>query len=566
MLAGTSLLLPGNSAWQNLKKKYALEFADFSQWSSLLFQPHSSQLDVGTMVLLFFLQDVLSEEHCAALDRASAPPEQMDDLLRPLLVGIEHALSTQTSRTLIVAWSNASQFSAIESARRQPVWERIAARWEALLRELQRRSANLFLLPMDSFFAVVGRENCFDSRNYYAARCRLSSRGLAVLAGQIEELLLRLEHPAKKVLALDCDNTLWGGVIGEDGLAGIRLGEDGIGTAYADFQKVVQRLTRAGVLLVLLSKNNESDVWQMFEQHPSMALKREDIIAARINWNDKSANLVELAKELDLGLDSFVVWDDNPLEREHLRSGLPQVAVPEIPGEVWQWPGWLESSPLFARFETTDEDLRRGEMYKGRARFQSESAGFTTETDFLKSIKLEPTALTITEATLTRAAQLTAKTNQFNLRTCRYSGSELRTLVAEPGTIAFLSHLKDRFGDHGNVGLAIARPLAGARVALLDTFLLSCRVLGRHLEAWMLAECVRQLRRSPAEILLAEFIASERNQVAAGFLAEHGLIAAAYWDSEMQTAVQPFAKALTGELFAARLSQIAIPYLDIYSA
>src|SRR5262249_46979172 len=151
---------------------------------------------------------------------------------------------------------------------------------------------NLFLLPLDRFFAIDGRSQCFHARNYYAARCRLSQRGLAVLSAGLAELITRLATPPKKLLALDCDNTLWGGVIGEDGLAGIRLGQDGIGSAYRDFQQVVRGLGRMGILLTLISKNNESDVWQVFDQHSEMVLGRNDLVAPRVNWRDKATNLI----------------------------------------------------------------------------------------------------------------------------------------------------------------------------------------------------------------------------------------------------------------------------------
>src|SRR6185312_4542024 len=168
------------------------------------------------------------------------------------------------------------------------------------------------------------------SRNYYSARCRMSQRGLAELARQAATLLARITNPAKKVLALDCDNTLSGGVIGEDGLAGIQLGQDGLGAAYVDFQRQIRSLSERGILIVLLSKNNQEDVSKVFDEHPAMDLRREDIAAARINWKNKSENLAAIARELSLGADSFVFLDDNALERESIRTQMPDVCVPEI--------------------------------------------------------------------------------------------------------------------------------------------------------------------------------------------------------------------------------------------
>ena len=566
IVAGTSLLLPGNPAWEGLERTHHLSFADFSEWTTLLFQPPRSDQGRELLALMVFLQDVLSPDAPAVRDlgRSNLSAEEIDDLLSPILLAIDHWLDARPGGPLILAWSNAEQSSAVAMARHLPFWDAVAQRWEAALRQRQAKFPGLLLLPMDRFFAVTGRENCFDSRNYYAARCRLSQRGIADLAGKIAELALRLESPAKKILALDCDNTLWGGVVGEDGLAGIRLGQDGAGAAYRDFQRSLRRLRRSGILLTLVSKNNEEEVWQVFDEHPDMVLRRDDLIAPRINWKDKRTNLSDIAAELDLGLDSMVLWDDNPLERENLRASLPQVTVPEVPAEVWRWPHWLSSSPLFAAFETTAEDIQRGAMYQHRARFQAEAANCAGEADFLKSIRLQASWVAITPATLARAAQLTGKTNQFNLRTRRYDEAPLRAIAAEQGTVAFLGHLQDKFGDHGNVGLVIARTCA--KVAFVDTFLVSCRVLGRHFEAWMLHRCAETLRQHSVEVLVAEFIPSARNQVAAGFLQAHGLLPATQCDAALQREIAPWLQQASGQVYAARLTELHIPYLDLFSS
>jgi FkbH-like protein len=385
------------------------------------------------------------------------------------------------------------------------------------------------------------------------------------LAKQIAELTERFFSAPKKVLVLDCDNTLWGGVFGEDGLAGIRLGQDGTGAAYADFQRVVRNLGKKGVLIALASKNDEAVVWQAFDEHPSMVLRRSDITAFRINWRDKSDNLAELADELGVSLDSFVFWDDNPLERESVRARLPDVTVADIPQEVWHWPGWLESSNLFTPFENTTEDFRRAEMYRSRALFRAESAQCGSESDFLKSIQLRPTVVPVSEALVSRAAQLASKTNQFNLRTCRYDEAGIRQIIHEENAVSFLVHLQDKFGDHGNVGLVIARRTKDRNVAFLDTFLLSCRVLGRHLEAWMLDQCIQALKVERVGFLLAEYAPTERNHVAATFLPEHSFVSEAKWTPDLRSMLEPLVNGREGCFFALDVANAVVPYLDIYA-
>jgi FkbH-like protein len=569
-VAGTSFLLPGNTAWKVLSEAYELRFGDPAEWSSLLFRSPEASTSKELLAVVIFLQDVIPRDEVSALQRARDEGfERIDPMLAPVLAAIDHAVSVRGNHPLLVVWSNARRSAVTAFTRGPTIWGRIAMRWELLLRERQASFPALLQLPLDQAFSNTGRQNCFDARNYYAARCRLSQRGLSVLAANILELANRWMNPAKKVLALDCDNTLWGGVIGEDGLEGLQLGQDGVGAAYADFQRAVQELARSGVLLALVSKNEEADVWRVFEKHSGMVLRRSDVAVARINWEEKSANLASIAEELGLGLDSFVFWDDNPLERERVRQEVSDVVVADAPKEIWSWPEWLDASPLFARFEVTEEDRQRTEMYRSRARFQSEQKHSQDEIGFLKSIELRVNAVAIAEDTISRAAQLSMKTNQFNLRTQRYDPPGLRQMMAEkPAPVAFLAHLRDRFGDHGNTGLVIARALEGvtsSKAAFLDTFLLSCRVLGRHVEAWMLHECARRLAESGTEILIAEFIPSERNAVAAGFLAEHGFSGSESWDSEMQSMLRPVTEKMTGQIFTARIPQISIPYLDLFS-
>jgi len=364
---------------------------------------------------------------------------------------------------------------------------------------------------------------------------------------------------------LDCDNTLWGGVVGEDGVGGLTLGQDGTGSAYVDFQRAIRRLAGRGTVLALASKNEEADVWSVFDTHPAMALRRRDIAAWRINWSDKADNIAAIAEELGIGLDAIAFWDDNPIERESVQAALPNVLVLDCPKQVIDWPKALLECAAFARFEVTAEDRRKTALYKARAEFVTEISGRTDRVGFLRSIQLRPQALPIEPASLARAAQLCAKTNQFNLRAARHSSGDLADIARADGAVALLVRLADRFGDHGIVGLVIARPTTDPTVAFLDTFLLSCRVLGRHLEAWLLDACIRLLRDRGVRYLAGEFIPRERNAMAAGFLAEHGFSSLDSLTARDQVHAAVSALAGGGTLYAADLKTLAIPHLEIYA-
>jgi len=552
-VCGTSHLLPGNGGWTRLEPQWALVFGDFADWPSALMTAPAEAL-----LWVLVLEDLLAPEGLEGLDEAD-----LDDALSRLLAPLEARVDASTQPT-VVAWTAWRPQSAIASARRPSSWSRAARRLEALLYRLAAQRPALHLLDLDAALAADGVEAAFDARNFYAAGCRFSRKGLARLAAAVEPVLQRIAAAPKKVLALDCDGVLWGDVVGEVGVGRILLGGDGLGRAHRDVQRAARRLSQAGTLLALASKNNAADVWEVFDRHPDMALTRDDIAAWRIDWTEKAANLMEMAKDLDLGLDSFVFLDDNPFEREKMRLALPQVTTLEPPADVTAWPGFIDSLDLFARFDSTPEDAAKAQQYRSRAAFADARRGATDETSFLGGLEMEAQSAALDATGLARAEQLAAKTNQYNLRNARHTAAELAALAASPNTIAFLTRLKDRYGDHGAVGLTIAR-IAGD-VAFLDSFLMSCRVLGRHLEAWILSRLAVQLRDRGVRWLFAEFRDSGRNAVAGAVLTAHGFAPWRGADGDARRQALAGLSPIDGELYLVDLDTLIIPHLDLFNA
>jgi FkbH-like protein len=546
--------MPRNQAWKVLAANHEVSFAAPNDWSDLLLRADSRLAQVDALVWVIALEDVVDEGSC----------ENFRVTLELLLNTLRVALTRTASTKFIVAWSYPSNSSPILYAQRESLfWDDFAREFETGLRKLQKIHRELYLLPLNRAFGGAGWKTCLDARNFYAGNCRYSFRGLQIISESSGLILNRIEETAAKVLVLDCDNTLWGGVIGEDGLTGIVLGQDGTGRAFQDFQRAVKRLATSGILLALASKNTEPDVWQVFEKHSGMILKRDDIMAASISWDDKTVALRKLSQELGLGLESFVFWDDNPLERELVRSTYPRVIVPELPHDVSEWSAFVAELPFFHRFTATSEDRRKLEQYVARGKFQSELRAAVDHNSFLRSLHLRPRAVALDATLLSRAEQLCAKTNQFNLRTQRYSAGDLKNMADNSHAILFLTHLHDRFGDHGNVGFVIARISNVGKTAFLDTFLMSCRVLGRRLESWMLGHCVESLRKRGCEQLIAEFIPSERNMPARDFLDSHGF--APINGAARQALRQQFPQITISEsmLYSMQLSEAKIPNLDI---
>lgn len=367
-----------------------------------------------------------------------------------------------------------------------------------------------------------GSRTLLDPRMYQLARFPGSAEGLRLLAGRIASFWAAVTGRTKKVLALDCDNTLWGGVVGEEGVDGIQIGDDGIGRAYSMFQEVLLSLESRGVLLALCSRNNPVDVEEVFLRRAEMVIPRDRIAATSIGWGAKSEGLKQLASELGLGLESVVFIDDNPREREEVRQALPMVTVPEFPddpadlfllaGELsWKW---------FYRLHLSKEDHIKTEQYRARAEGEKLRAEVHDPTDFLRSLEMSA-EIHVDDATLVnRMAQLTQKTNQFNLTLNRYTEAEVRDLLADPNCHLLAASLRDRFGDHGVVSLLIARQTPSAWQ--IDVLLMSCRVLGRGFEQAFMTSAIEYLWRLRPLPMEGVFVEGPRNSQVSSFYTDLG--------------------------------------------
>ncbi len=361
----------------------------------------------------------------------------------------------------------------------------------------------------------------YSNRNWYAARCRMSNEGIKLIKKFTEDVFNRHFNTRKKMLILDCDNTIWGGVIGEDGVEGIKLGQDGVGKVFEDFQRIAIELNKNGVLIALASKNNEEDVINLLNNHKSALLGLDKIIAHKINWNEKYINIEELSIDLDLGLSSFVFWDDNPLEREKIRKMLPEVNVVEPPLEISDWPQYLKDLFEFKNFTVTLDDLKKNDQYKSRINFVNDKKKSVDIDEYLKSIKLNPRIIDLTDLNIDRAVQLIGKTNQFNVRVVRSSKEDLRALNEVMNGSVSLYSLSDIYGDHGIVGLFMLRQLNTDEL-FVENLLMSCRVLGRELDCWIISEIISFAKRNSFNKVIANFIPQSRNSIAKDIFTRSG--------------------------------------------
>jgi FkbH-like protein len=353
---------------------------------------------------------------------------------------------------------------------------------------------------------------------YAVAKILYSQHLFEKAAAEMKSVLRGSLGLGKKVIVCDLDNTLWGGVVGDDGVRDIRLGApDPVGECFLAFQKALKGLRSRGILLTICSKNEEAFALSVIEEHPAMLLRKSDFVAWRINWKDKAENLVALAEELNVGPDSFVFLDDSPQERDQVRRILPQVYTPDLPVSPSELAPFLSSLSCFETQSLGGEDFRRTEMYQAE-RSRKESLDLNGDVEnWLSSLQIEVRVGLLQRESLARATQLLNKTNQFNLSLRRLDEESFWAWAEEPGNTTYTFHVSDRFGDFGLTGLA-SLSVAGTEATIVD-FVMSCRVMGKRVEEALLGYAVAQAQAAGADCIMAPVVDGPRNGPARTFFA-----------------------------------------------
>ena len=392
------------------------------------------------------------------------------------------------------------------------------------LRRIAASHRGVYVLDYDALVARHGSEHWHDERKWLMARLPIAADHLLDMAREWMRFVIPLSGRVAKCLVVDLDNTLWGGIIGEDGMAGIKVGAEYPGAAFQSLHRALLDLSRRGILLAICSKNNSDDAMEALEKHPGMLVRAGNFAAMRINWTDKAQNLREIAQELNIGIDSLAFVDDNPFEREQVRAALPEVTVIDLPKNPLEYAAAVRDCPVFERLSLSAEDQQRTAMYAEQRERSHAEQSFQTKEDFFRFLEQEAELEPVTELSLARVAQLTQKTNQFNLTTRRYSEQQIAEMAAKPDWHIFSIKVRDRFGDHGLVGVAIAHDVVDAqgKQCEVDTFLLSCRVIGRTVETALLAHIASSAARRGCTRLWGWFLPTKKNAPARDFYSQHG--------------------------------------------
>jgi FkbH-like protein len=380
----------------------------------------------------------------------------------------------------------------------------------------------IHLLDLDGVQRDFGAAQAANPRMWLLAKIPWSEAFFQQVGREIARIIKSLKAPPRKVLVMDCDNTLWGGVVGEDGALGVAVGEDAPGNAYAELQRYALKLRERGILLALVSKNDEADVWEVFDRHPGMILKREHISAARINWMAKSVNLRQIARDLNLGSDSLVFIDDSPAECAEVGANAPEVLTIHLNGDAAYHVRRLDSACAFDQLTLTSEDLQRADMYAQEQQRETLRSEVKTMEDYLAGLGLRVRIAPATEEQLGRVTQLVNKTNQFNLTTTRRSEAEVRALWQDPAWHLFALSVTDRFGEYGLTGVVFC--VESQEEWEIDTLVLSCRVLGRGVETALAAVLLARAKERGKHFLRGRFIPTAKNDLAKSYYPDHGFV------------------------------------------
>ncbi len=452
-------------------------------------------------------------------EQAKAEVEAALDSLRGLWRSVRESLGAQVIQQTILPL--APPLLGLNEHRLAGSTAALTFRLNARLREVAAEDG-VDLLTLDTWAAQAGLDAWHDPTLWTRAKQEISPAATPMYGDLVARLVASGQGRVAKCLVLDLDNTLWGGVIGDDGLEGIVLGQGSpLGEAFSAFQTYAAALARRGVILAVCSKNDEANALAPFDRHPEMVLKRADISAFVANWDDKATNLREIARRLNIGLDALVFADDNPFERNLVRRELPMVSVPELPEEPALYARCISDAGYFEALALTAEDRDRTEQYQANRRRESLQGRSTDLPAYLRSLDMTLSWRAFDALGSQRITQLINKTNQFNLTTRRYSIHEVEALIGDPRAVGLQLRLADRFGDNGIIAVVIGR-LADDEALVLDSWLMSCRVLGRRVEEATLAIVVAEADRLGATHLIGRYLSTEKNAMVADLYARLG--------------------------------------------
>jgi FkbH-like protein len=504
--------LLASSLRASLGPSQAVTTAPFGQVYQTFLEADARRIDDQTTVVVWTRPEAIIESFGRAVAMERVDHADVLDEVERYVQGLK-TLAASCRYVLHPTWTVAGRLRFYGLLERKPGLgiRHLLSRMNLALAQAMEETSNLYVLEADPWLQAAGPK-AYAPKLELITKAPFAPSVFAAAAGAVTAALNALAGKARKLVVVDLDDTLWGGIVGDDGPDALRLGgHDHVGEAYVNFQRALLALTHRGVQLAIASKNDERVAFQVIDHHPEMVLRRNRFAAWRINWNDKAANIAELAGELRLGLQSFVFIDDNPVERARVSSALPEVLVPDWPADPSLYAATLTALDCFDVPQITDEDFARtaaqaAERHRLASRSDVSPGAFV---DWLSSLETRVQVEALSSANLPRVAQLFNKTNQMNLTTRRLSPAEIEAWSRTPGRHVWAIRVSDRFGDSGLTGV-ISIEIEG-RTARVADLILSCRVMGRHVEYAMLHVAAAFAATRQVEVLQVEYRRTDRN-------------------------------------------------------
>lgn len=542
--------------------KASFKVGDYSAYEQYAADPTKLGKPEPDCFLLYFDPTEL------AGDARHDPPDDMTEALLARIEGIVAGLRERSDAAVVV--SNLPpgpvEVHALHGDQDPRSWQQCRRALNLALVHRLSPMPGVSILDLDRLVSEHGTSQAYDLRMAFLARSPLATDFLPRLGDALAELVTAGALPPKKCVVVDCDDTLWGGVLGEDGPDGVALGADYPGSVYREFQLFLKGLERRGFLLALNSKNNEADVLTFIAQSPNMALRVGDFAAHRINWNDKAANIREIADELNIGIDSMIFVDNSSVECERVRTAFPEVQVEQFPADSLTIPAFMTSLRGTTRLRVTEDDLKRTASIRANAQREELRRAAPDMDSFIRNLEIELVVYRQDLSAIGRVSQLTRRTNQFNLTTKRYAFADIERLM-EAGVVYAMS-MQDRFSDYGIVGVAIAMPGNAGASAIgsgtdeweIDSFLMSCRAFGRKIEGELLRTVLDDARRSGVRLVRASRVPTAKNGMTRTFYPDHGFSEVG-GDGEERYAIAP-AKSIPPRAVGRELHRVTLSGFD----
>ena len=504
--------------------RYQSYVADYNQYNQEILNSKSDFYNFSPDItfLILDIRSLLGDYFyfpysISSAERKSLVKEKINELENLIL-----QFKNNSSSTLVITNFNIPSYSPngiIETKSEFGFHEMIHEINESL-RNIVKNQNSIYVYDFNQFVSKYGEKNIFDYRQFHLGSIQIAFNYIPYFAYELMSYVKTMLGVSRKCIVLDLDNTLWGGIVGEDGFDGIELAQTSNGKAFVEFQKQLLSLWQQGIILAINSKNNFDDAMKVIREHPDMILREKHFASIQINWDDKAQNIKQIAEEINIGLNSIVFFDDDKLNQERIKQEFPEVLTVDMPNDPSQYSSILTNLNDFNVLQRTEEDTKRGVMYaQQRQRKQFENTVSNLD-QFLKQMDIKVKIKQSNGFLIPRISQLTLKTNQFNLTTRRYQEEEIRKFSKDENFEVGCAQVLDKFGDNGITGAYIVKK--NETNWILDTFLLSCRVMGRGVEDAMLSHILKDAKNNGIEEFKAEFIPTLKNKPAENFLSDFG--------------------------------------------